>query len=361
MRFAKHLTALLITAALVAAFLIYFRHDLVAAVAEIRNAFLPLMLLSMVLQVVHLLVRALRWRLLLTPVKQKVSFYNLFSTTAIGYTATILFPFRIGEVVRPLLLANRERMSRSAALATVGVERILDFFTVLLFLGTYLLFFVDDLHAGATGTEAWTRMVAGARVAGGAALAALPLLFLFARFGESWLQALERRLDLARGGKLAYFLAGAGKFAHGMRALTSPSLLLRAGATSLMVWLIIAAATWTGVHSLSGGFAFPFQATLLLVPFLAVGVVTPSPGGAGGYHIICSLALEQLFGASGAVAAATAIVLWFLAWTPIVMLGLFFQWRAGLSLRDIKNMGRLSNPKDPPSEPSAALSEGDPR
>jgi len=100
---------------------------------------------------------------------------------------------------------------------------------------------------------------------------------------------------------------------------------------------------------------------LLLVPFLAVGVVTPSPGGAGGYHIICSLALEQLFGASGAVAAATAIVLWFLAWTPIVMLGLFFQWRAGLSLRDIKNMGRLSNPKDPPSEPSAALSEGDPR
>jgi len=293
-------------------------------------------------------------------VKQKVGFYNLFSTTAIGYTATILFPFRIGEVVRPLLLAGRERMSRSAALATVGVERILDFFTVLLLLGTYLLFFVDDLHADATGSDAWTRMLAGARIAGAASLLALPLLFLFARYGESWLLALERRLAPAPGGKLAYFLEGARKFAHGMRALTSPSLLIRAVATSLLVWLTIAAATWAGVQSLGGGFEFPFQATLLLVPFLAVGVVTPSPGGAGGYHIICSLALEQLFGASGAAAAATAIVLWFLAWTPIVMLGLFFQWRAGLSLRDIKSMGRLSSRKDPASEPSDVLREGDP-
>ncbi len=360
MRLVKHLVALLITVALVAIFLYYFRNDLGPAMHEIRGAFLPMMLLSVALQVLHLLVRAVRWRLLLAPVKPKVSFYNLFSTTAIGYTATILFPFRIGEVVRPLLLAGRERMSRSAALATVGVERVLDFLTILLFLSTYLLFFVDDLHAGATGTEAWSRMVAGARIAAGAALLALPLLFLFARFGESWLLRLERRLAPAGGGKMEYFLAGARKFAHGMRALTNASILIRAVGTSILTWLAIAAATWAGVQSLSGGFAFPFRATLLLVPFLAVGVVTPSPGGAGGYHIICSLALEQLFGASGSAAAATAIVLWFLAWTPIVMLGLFFQWRAGLSLRDIKSMARRSRRKDPPSEPSGVLREGDP-
>ncbi len=360
MRLLKHLATLLITVALVAVFLFYFRNDLGAAMHEIRDAFLPLMLLSVALQVIHLLVRAVRWRLLLAPVKPKVSFYNLFSTTAIGYTATILFPFRLGEVIRPLLLAGRERMSRSAALATVGVERVLDFLTILLFLSTYLLFFVDDLHAGATGTQAWARMVAGARIAAGASLLALPLLFLFARFGESWLLGLERRLAPAGGGKMAYFLEGARKFAHGMRALTSPSILIRAVGTSILTWLAIAAATWAGVQSLGGGFAFPFRATLLLVPFLAVGVVTPSPGGAGGYHIICSLALEQLFGASGSAAAATAIVLWFLAWTPIVMLGLFFQWRAGLSLRDIKSMARPSSRKDPPSEPSGVLREGDP-
>jgi hypothetical protein len=271
-----------------------------------------------------------------------------------------LFPFRIGEVVRPLLLAGRERMSRSAALATVGVERVLDFLTVLLFLSTYLLFFADDLHAGATGSASWARMVAGARIAAGAALLALPLLFLFARFGESWLLGLQRRLAPVGGGKLEYFLEGAHKFVHGMRALNSPALLIRAVGMSLLTWLAIAAATWAGVLSLDGGFAFPFRATLLLVPFLAVGVVTPSPGGAGGYHIICSVALEQLFGASRPAAAATAIVLWFLAWTPIVMLGLFFQWRAGLSLRDIKSMARTSSRKDPPSEPSGVLREGDP-
>jgi uncharacterized protein (TIRG00374 family) len=357
MRIVRHLIALLITAALVSVFLFYFRNDLAAALEEIRHAFLPLMLLSVVLQVVHVLVRAVRWRLLLAPVKRDVSFYNLFSTTAIGYTATILFPFRLGEVIRPLLLAGRERMSRSAALATVGVERVLDFLTVLLFLSTYLLFFADDLHAGATGSASWARMVAGARIAAGAALLALPLLFLFARFGESWLLGLQRRLAPVGGGKLEYFLEGAHKFVHGMRALNSPALLIRAVGMSLLTWLAIAAATWAGVLSLDGGFAFPFRATLLLVPFLAVGVVTPSPGGAGGYHIICSVALEQLFGASRPAAAATAIVLWFLAWTPIVIMGLFFQWRAGLSLRDLKSMARPSSRTDPPLQP---LREGDP-
>jgi len=62
MRFVKHLTTLLITAALVAVFLFYFRNDLVAALGEIRDASIPLMLLSVGLQVIHLLVRGSCWR-----------------------------------------------------------------------------------------------------------------------------------------------------------------------------------------------------------------------------------------------------------------------------------------------------------
>jgi uncharacterized protein (TIRG00374 family) len=357
MRVLKQITGFLLAVALVAFFLFYFRNDLAAAMREIRGAFIPMMVLSVALQGVHLLIRTVRWRLLLAPVKEKVSFVNLFAATAIGYTMTILFPFRLGEVIRPLLLASRERISRSAALATVGVERVLDFLTVLGFLVVYLFFFVEDLHTGATGSDSWSRMVAGARIAGAGSLLALPLLFLFARYGEGWLERWQARFR--EGSKLHYFLDGSRKFAHGMRALTRPSLLFRAVITSVLTWLAIALATWTGVLSLDGGYSFPFHATLMLVPFLAVGVVTPSPGGAGGYHIICSLALEQLFGASRPAAAATAIVLWFLAWTPIVMLGFFFQWRAGLSLRDLKRMARPSSAEDPPVEPGV-LREGDP-
>ena len=358
---AGKLGGLLLAVGLVVIFLAYFRNDLAAAVREIGGASIPLMALSVAFQLVHLLIRALRWRLLLSPIKERIGFYNLFSTTVIGYTATILFPFRLGEVIRPLMLAGRENLSRSAALATVGIERIFDFLMVLGFLATYLLFFAGDLDAGVQGSETWGRMIAGARLAAVSALLVLPVLFLFARYGDGVLRRVEERAAVRRpGGRRQRLVAGTRKFVQGMRALTDPMLLARTVFLSAMTWLAIAAATWAGVRALGGEFPFPFQAPLLLVPFLAVGVATPSPGGAGGYHIICSLALEQLFGASRPAAAATAIVLWFLTWVPMVIMGFFFLSRAGISLRDLKDVARSSRRAESPSEPPPALGDGDP-
>ncbi len=360
-RFAGQIIGLLVAGGLVALFLAYFRDDLSAALREIVGASIPLMALSVAFQVVHLLLRSLRWRVLLKPIKEQISFYNLFSTTVIGYTATILFPFRLGEVIRPLMLAGREKVSRSAALATVGVERLLDFLMVLAFLATYLLFFVGDLGAGVQGSDYWDQMLAAARLAAGAAILALPLLFLFARYGDGILGRIEERAAASHpGGKKQRLVAGMRKFVLGMRSLTQPVLLVQTVFLSAMTWLAIAAATWAGVRALGGDFPFAFQATLLLVPFLAVGVATPSPGGAGGYHIICSLALEQLFGAPRSVAAATAIVLWFLTWVPMVIMGFFFLWRAGISLGDLKNVARSTDSAEILPGPSSVPGGGDP-
>jgi hypothetical protein len=86
---------------------------------------------------------------------------------------------------------------------------------------------------------------------------------------------------------------------------------------------------------------FPFQATLLLIPILAVGVSTPTPGGAGGYHIIGALALEEIFGADRAGAWAAAAVLWFISMLPPIVLGFLFLWRAGIP---VGALGRLAGP-----------------
>ena len=62
-----------------------------------------------------------------------------FRTTVIGFAATFLLPGRVGEVLRPYLLARQEGFSAAATLATVIIERILDMVTVLLLFGCYLL------------------------------------------------------------------------------------------------------------------------------------------------------------------------------------------------------------------------------
>lgn len=314
------------------------------AFGVIGDASVPLLLVAVGMQMLHLVLRAWRWGLLLAPVKRHVGFYNLFSTTVIGYFASTLLPFRVGELVRPLMLAGREGIRRSSAIATVGVERILDTLTVFGFLATYLLLFAEDLDSGARSSSLWAKTLAWAPLAGVAMLVAIPILFLVARFEATLFRWIRALLHVHEGGALDRALGIAQSFVGGMAVLSRPGPALVAVGASVAVWLAIAGATWFGVLAMGLRFpnGFPFRATLLLVPLLAVGVSTPTPGGAGGYHIICELALEQIFGADRAGAWATALVLWLISMLPMIVMGFFFLWRSGNRVGDLGRLARTS-------------------
>ncbi len=52
-----------------------------------------------------------------------------------------MLPARVGEVLRPYLLARRENLPVTATFATIILERLLDLVTVLLLFGAFVLFF----------------------------------------------------------------------------------------------------------------------------------------------------------------------------------------------------------------------------
>src|SRR6266536_4347707 len=54
-------------------------------------------------------VRALRWAVLIRPVRQHPRLANLFTATVIGFTAVTIFG-RAGEFVRPYLISVKERV-----------------------------------------------------------------------------------------------------------------------------------------------------------------------------------------------------------------------------------------------------------
>ena len=83
---------------------------------------------------VHMLLRAVRWGVLLTPVKRGISLRNLFSLTLIKYTVNIIPP-RAGEVAASFLLASKERVSAASVIAASLLERILDMMTVVVIFG----------------------------------------------------------------------------------------------------------------------------------------------------------------------------------------------------------------------------------
>jgi uncharacterized membrane protein YbhN (UPF0104 family) len=84
----------------------------------------------------------------------------------------------LGEVLRPYLLARRKRLSASATLATVVLERLLDIVAVVLLFGVFLLFFSGDLRQ--TDPQVLTYLKVGGFVAAVSAGAMLALIVVAA-------------------------------------------------------------------------------------------------------------------------------------------------------------------------------------
>src|SRR5437660_11937292 len=85
-------------------------------------------------------IRAQRWRVLLRPVGE-VPLYAALSATAIGFGASSVLPFRLGELLRPALLGRRAGVGMSAALSSVVLERLFDMLLVIgCFLGVALAY-----------------------------------------------------------------------------------------------------------------------------------------------------------------------------------------------------------------------------
>jgi glycosyltransferase 2 family protein len=83
--------------------------------------------------------RAVRWRLLLRPLAD-VSAGSATSAVMVGTAAVLLLPLRLGEMVRPYLIARDRRVPLLGALGTVVAERIIDGLVLSLILAAALLF-----------------------------------------------------------------------------------------------------------------------------------------------------------------------------------------------------------------------------
>ena len=68
--------------------------------------------------------RAIRWQILLAPLKA-VRLRSLFAITIVGFSAIYVLG-RAGEIARPIWLARREKVALTGSVATIVVERFLD-------------------------------------------------------------------------------------------------------------------------------------------------------------------------------------------------------------------------------------------
>jgi uncharacterized protein (TIRG00374 family) len=236
------------------------------------------------LAVVHFF-RAWRWDYLLRPSGTRLPMAKLLPVSSVGFMAILALPARLGEFVRPYLVAERGGIRMSFALGTVAVERIVDGLLVSVFV------FFTFLSLRGPGAPAWMMPTAWISLGGFAALTlflAIGVLFpeRSARFAVR--VCLLDRLAPSAAARIEQTLIGV---CNGFRALGD--------VRNLALFLVLSAIYWFangfGMWLLAKGFALPLPlaAALATMGLTAIGITLPnSPGLVGQFHYFTLLGLS---------------------------------------------------------------------
>jgi hypothetical protein len=282
---------------------------------------------SLLLAISTFALRALRWTWLLRPVS-RVSFYPAFVATAFGFAANNL-PGKVGEILRPALLARSQKLPFSPLLASVVLERVFD--------GASVLFFF--LLAAAVGTPNSRGM--GKLIVPAALLVALVCAVVFSVLRraqtERFLEKLWRRLPEKLQPRARSF---AETFVDGFASLKSPRLLLLVVAGSLAMWLVINVQIYAVIRAFH--LDLPFSASFVVTAAAVLGLMFPTPGGLGSYHVAVQLALTDVYGVARDAASGVAVLAHAISFVPITLIGLALFAATPMRGKRIEELERLA-------------------
>ncbi|MFY9561831.1 MAG: lysylphosphatidylglycerol synthase transmembrane domain-containing protein [Terriglobales bacterium] len=276
-------------------------------------------------------VRAIRWKIFLKPVRQKASWLSLVAPTVIGFTGLAVLG-RPGELIRPYLIARRHDLSFSSQMAVWAVERIFDIgaFTVLL---VTAIFLADGPRELKDYYGAFQKL--------GFVLVALVVGMVLGAIavrskGEGIANWVERRfshLSANLGHKMAMRVR---EFHSGLDTIHGPVSLAGLIVLSLVMWFMIIMAYQDVAHSY-GVAELDIQRSqvLMLMGASMIGSLVQLPGIGGGSQLATIATLEKVFTVPKELAASCGIMLWLVTFVAVVPVGLFLAHRERISLRKL--------------------------
>ncbi len=329
-------TALILVATLALVALFLNNANLAGVWADVQRAEPLPLVAALGTTALTYIMRAWRWQVMLSPIG-RARMAVAFRTTVIGFAANALLPARVGEVLRPLLLARREGLNATSCFATIVLERVLDLVTVLALLGVFVL--MSDASVTSADPRLFRAVQSAGLLALAASVAGLVLFFFLAGHPErlgTIAARLTAKLPARIGEPLARIVT---TFSAGLTVMRQPQTLAWTLVLSVPLWLSISSGIW--LVSKAFHITMPPTGTFLIVAFLTVGVAAPTPGAVGGFHVAYRAGATTFFGASPEAAVGAAIVLHAISFVPVAVLGLVFMIQDGVQL------GRLSSLREP--------------
>ena len=281
------------------------------------------------------LLRAIRWQVLLSPITPS-SLKELFATTTVGY-AGVFFLGRAAEIIRPMWLPMRDKRVRpSAAVVTLGMERVFDFASLISFFAFNILFFKPQ--PGRESEFEFVEIVGFAMLGG--VIAGFIFLFFYQRISGRFIDWTERICTILRlPERIRRIIVSILKhLAAAVGILRNWRQFLLATFWTLTLWFAIALPTWFVL--LAFDMPFTFAESLFIMGIAAFSSLIPTPGGAAGaFHTGTAASLLFLNNTINREdAAAVSIAMHLVYFAPAVVFGLYYFVHGDISVERFRSL-----------------------
>ena len=311
------LGTLLLTLALTAWFLKSI--DIRAVVSDLKGASPRWLAAAVAGEILFLLLRALRWKIILRKVG-KAPILSLVKATVVSYAISGLLPGRLGEIARPVLLSRWQSLPLAPVLATSVLERGMDLVALVLL---WLVFVASgDLGTPPSGGDTLhflnhlTFWVIAIALPTGAAL------FWIARKGHKFEDLIAKEKE-GRHPLVAKVLEFVSKFADGLAgAFQRKRDVASVTALSVLSWGILGLSSWAVLEGLHQD--LPLEAGILVLVAVCFGSAIPTPAGVGGVHKSVHFVLVTFYSMETSLAGAAGILVHLVLFLPGILGGLVY-------------------------------------
>jgi glycosyltransferase 2 family protein len=280
--------------------------------------------------------RALCWSQLLDSI-QETSLFNLFKAITIGFFGNMIFPVRLGELIRTFIISQQEKIKFVGVFTTVVTTRVMDLLNVVIFtLATTIL----------AGDKLSSSSILSNIKSNGAILAIISfvtlLIFYLCLINKNKLNIFLKKIDSF----IPINLTGSLKphfdsFINGLNIFKKPIKVIIAFSFSMLMWLCTLLTFYFSLLMFS--FEASFEKSAVLTVALAFGKLIPSsPGFIGPLQASIVFALS-LYTIDTNIALGFAIFHHMITFFCSLVLASFSLFSNRMSLFEIKSSLNQAN------------------
>lgn len=277
--------------------------------------------------------RALRWRYFLNPLKKDIGIGILFSSMMIGYMMNSIIP-RAGEVYRPVLLANKEKISKASSFGTILVERVFDLLSVLISFGICMIFYKNKLSAAfeeynLEAISLYTSIFTLVMV-----IIGILIIFNLEK-AEIIIEKITKKLLPEKYHQKVHNLFIS--LISGFLFIKYPKYYFQIIFLSVIMWSTYIAGTYLTLLAFNINLTF-FDANLVLT-MATFAMTIPLPANSAGiYHLFCTATLVNVFGIEKESAFGFATVNHLLGLLGLIIVGAVFFLKENLNLKKARKI-----------------------